>query len=148
MVANLAAAANAITVGSYDWNDQFHGQTLLDPIQESQLEIGGLSLYSTPGPRRGDEMVKPEVAAPGQWFIAPAVEDRYRPFNGTAASAAYVAGIVALMMEKDPSLTLGEIKQLLQDNATRDPRLGQTPHPKAGFGKLDYNAVTRIFEKM
>lgn len=63
LVGAPGTAANAITVGSYDWNDNFHsgGQmtTLLSPPscrdrsgRRLPLEIGKISCYSSPGPVR------------------------------------------------------------------------------------------------
>jgi subtilisin family serine protease len=160
MVATPAASGTAITVGSYDWNDQFHEDgelKVVHAVSGEPLRVGALSTYSTPGPRRRDEAAKPEISAPGQWFTAPAAANvygrrdssgRYQIFNGTSAATPYTAGVVALMMEKNPSATLGEIKKLLQENASPDPRIGQTPNPKAGYGKLDLKAVAKIFEKL
>lgn len=160
LVGTPGAAGNPITVGSYDWNDRFsqHGEVLLidDPFGDV-LEIGGLSAYSSVGPRRGDDAVKPEVVGPGEWFTAPAPTNvfalrdstnHYQIFNGTSAATPYVAGIVALMLEKKPTLTLAQIKKLLEENATRDPRTGETPNARWGHGKLDVKAVTKIFDRL
>jgi len=85
LVGAPGTAANAITVGSYDWNDNFHsgGQmtTLLSPpsCRDSKgkrlpLEIGKISCYSSPGPVRFEfpgystQTMKPEIVAPGQWY--------------------------------------------------------------------------------
>ena len=65
--------------------------------------------------------------------------------NGTSAATPYTAGIVALMFEKKANLTFGEIKTLMEKNASRDPFTGVPPGAVWGSGKLDMRAVERIF---
>jgi subtilisin family serine protease len=43
--------------------------------------------------------------------------DEYPNFFGTSASAPHVAAVAALMLEKDPSLTVEEIREILQETA-------------------------------
>lgn len=54
-----------------------------------------------------------------------AIETEYVPFytmiSGTSMATPHVAGIVALMMEANPTLSLLEIKKLLQETATNMP---------------------------
>lgn len=54
-----------------------------------------------------------------------AIETEYVPFytmiSGTSMATPHVAGIVALMMEANPNLSLLEIKRLLQETATNMP---------------------------
>ena len=155
---------NAITVGSYDWNDRFNrfGKVgTLPPAQhlDKDMSIGGLSDYSNPGYRRIGELIKPEIVAPGQWFTAPAAlnvpADRdftglYQQFAGTSAATPYTAGVVALLMQKNPKITLGEIRDTLEKNATAPDQSvdkdhsGQMPNPFYGYGKLDRAAVARM----
>ncbi len=45
----------------------------------------------------------------------------YTMISGTSMATPHVAGIIALMMEANPSLSLLEIKQLLQETATNMP---------------------------
>lgn len=159
---------NAITVGSYDWNDTI--EQFGRPVSVSQqtlrglttLQIGGLSSYSSRGPLRSGEN-KPEIVAPGQFFVAPysanseesysssrgTIYNRdssglYRFFNGTSAATPYVSGVVALLLEKNPSLTTGQIKGLLQSGATRDQNTGAVPNANWGSGKLDVAAVDKM----
>src|SRR5262249_36547632 len=127
LIGTPGTTENAITVGSYDWNDQYYSKerlkTVGDPCGNAQLTIGGLSCYSNPGYSRSG-VVKPDIVAPGQFYhssyakfpngqgvnsIYSAVDNtgNYRLFNGTSAATPYVAGVVALMMQKKPSITLG-----------------------------------------
>ena len=114
---------------------------------------------------RGRKTVKPELLAPGQWHIVPratakqdvpegkksyfdAFDDskRYCLQNGTAAAAAYTAGVAALLLEKKPTLTAAEFRELLKKHLTQDKFTGECPNPLWGYGKLDKAAVERLLK--
>ncbi len=161
MVGTPGTTTNAITVGSYDWNDRFDrwGEiTSLPPVTSprSAMQVGEMSSYSSPGYRRMGSAVKPEVTSPGQWYTAPVpmnvaadrdTTGRYQQFNGTSAATPYTAGCVALLLQKNPKLTLGEIKTILQRSASPPPanstHAGELPNPFWGYGKLDRVAVQK-----
>ncbi len=152
---------NAITVGSYDWNDQFeqHGQlaAMTDPLKGQPLTIGALSGYSSTGPLRDSNVVKPDIVSPGQYYSAAAsrntsvvrdTSSRYTLFNGTSAATPYTAGVLALVMQKKPTITLGEIKDLLRNCGSHDRFTGPVPNSKWGNGKLDLQAVEKILDSL
>lgn len=170
-VASPGTCRAAITVGSYDWNDMFDQKglgptTLFNACSETPIEIGELSCYSSRGfVHRG--LVKPDLVAPGQWFTAPVsllAPDRpaglgmasagvyeglhgsghYRWFNGTSAAAPYVAGVLALALERDPRLTLGSLRNRLRASLSRDATTGAVPNTAWGYGRLDLAAVKRF----
>jgi minor extracellular serine protease Vpr len=170
-ISSPGTAANAITVGSYDWTDQFDGEAKTSC--DAPITIGALSCYSNPGYSRAPfttiaaPVVKPEITAPGQVFTASYAHltdgralnevlpkfagkpywqvdhtGRYVLFDGTSASAPYVAGVVALIMQKNPNITAGEIKNILRRHASSDAETtGSVPNPWWGYGKLDIKAV-------
>lgn len=168
MVGSPGTMANAITVGSYDWNDNFHVGGTAGVLQSvclnekgvrMAIEIKRISCYSSPGPTR-DNRRKPEIASPGEWFASSRAKGEgvetwqvvdstgnYNAMNGTSAATPYTSGIVALMFEKKPTLTLGQVKNLLQ-KASRDPFTGNPPTDYWGNGKLDMSAVQTIFNSL
>jgi subtilisin family serine protease len=95
---------------------------------------------------------------PGQWFAAALSADqasgsylvdatgKYQAFNGTSAATPYTAGIVALLFEREPALTSGEIKRRLREAARVDDHTGKPPTAKAGAGKLNMEAVKLLFK--
>lgn len=156
-VATPGAAAQAITVGSYDFNGAMDTQKGKGTwgVNGKPLTIGALSSYSNPGPVRVGDAVKPELVAPGQFHLCALAEGttppypiektgRYWYMNGTSASTPYVAGVVALMLQKNPQLSVGEIRDLLVANLSRDAFTGTLPNPGWGRGKLDLKAVRAV----
>jgi serine protease AprX len=100
--------------------------------------------------------VKPEVAAPGQYFVASSALNasgwrdstgNYRLFNGTSAATPYTAGVVALLLGKQRGLTAAQIKELIRQHAGRDD-IGPVPNRRYGHGRLDANAVDEMLQKL
>jgi subtilisin family serine protease len=57
------------------------------------------------------------VAAPGANLFLPAPDDKYQVTSGTSFSAAYVSGLAALMLERNPSLQPDELRATLMRTA-------------------------------
>ncbi|MBX9828490.1 MAG: S8 family serine peptidase [Xanthobacteraceae bacterium] len=58
------------------------------------------------------------VAAPGVDVLAPAPDETYQMSTGTSIATAHVSGVVALMLERDPSLTPVDVRKILEATAT------------------------------
>jgi hypothetical protein len=68
--------------------------------------------------------------------------------SGTSASAAVVAGVVALMFEADPTLSGAEARAILAATARKTEHSGAVPNPRWGHGVLDAAAaVARAAER-
>jgi Subtilase family len=57
------------------------------------------------------------IAAPGADIFLPAPDQKYQMASGTSFSAAYVSGIAALMLERNPSLKADELRAVLMKSA-------------------------------
>ena len=65
--------------------------------------------------------------------------------GAVSAAAPVVTGIVALMLEVNPTLDAGSIKKILQDTARSDRFTGPTPNTLWGHGKVDaYEALMAV----
>jgi subtilisin family serine protease len=65
--------------------------------------------------------------------------------TGTSVAAPVITGIVALMLQADPSLTPEMTKEILMDNSRMDEFTGTTPNNLWGYGKVDaYNAMKSL----
>ena len=69
----------------------------------------------------------------------------YTQISGTSMATPYAAGVVALMLDADPTLTPSEIKQILVDTASRMP--GYDDY-EVGAGYINaYAAVDKVFNR-
>lgn len=75
------------------------------------------------------------LAAPGVEIFSPVPGNGWDFFSGTSMAAAHVAGVVALLLEKNPNLTPHEVKTLLESTALDlgEPR----KDPEYGAGRVD-----------
>jgi minor extracellular serine protease Vpr len=153
-----ATALNNIAPNSYvirtNWTD-------INGVPRSitnQGSIGGLWLGSSVGPTF-DGRLGVDFSAPGDmvfttlnptsyWATFPGnhIQDGggfYTRAGAVSAAAPQVAGIIALMLEKNPRLDAVQIRSMLRSSARQDAFTGQTPNPVWGYGKVDaLNAVT------
>jgi subtilisin family serine protease len=108
---------------------------------------GKISDFSSRGLTR-DRRQKPEIAAPGEVIVsavpgAPGA-NRYRGISGTSMAAPHVAGAIALMLQRNRSLTQSQILDYLTKTARRDAFTGDMPNSTWGFGKLDAKAAADL----
>ena len=57
------------------------------------------------------------LAAPGTDIFLPAPDQKYQMTSGTSFSAAYVSGVAALMLERNPALKPNEVRAILVSTA-------------------------------
>ncbi|WP_460744730.1 S8 family serine peptidase [Mariniluteicoccus endophyticus] len=94
------------------------------------------------------ERLKVTVAAPGVDVLVPNPSSpsggaAWQTDTGTSFAAPQVAGVVALMLEREPDLTPAEVKQRLQDSA--DPPPAAVPDKQLGHGIVNpYAALTAM----
>jgi subtilisin family serine protease len=161
MVGSPGNAANVITVGAYDFRSSWVNQAGTEVFHN--LDIGALSTYSSPGGVRSDGVVKPDIVAPASFTISPlsrisaqagescqgrmgSGDDRgsitrdgyHLAWAGTSAAAPFTAGVIALMLQKNPTLDSEQIRKILTSTAIRnDAFVGVVPNPEWGYGKLN-----------
>ncbi len=115
----------------------------------SHREGGRLSGFSGRGPTLDiPPRAKPELSAPGEDIASVALakerggcerclcnccRDFYIDMSGTSMSAPHVAGVIALMLHKNPNLTHVQIRNLLTANTAAKPA-DSTPDEDAGWG--------------
>jgi subtilisin family serine protease len=155
-------ASNAISVGSFVSKAMW--STVNGVSVTRKITVGDPSSFSAMGPT-ADGRFSPDVIAPGE-FIASALSADAHPdqttsaffvggtmadfawaddgvhglLRGTSQAAPQVAGAAALLLQADPTLTGGAIRELLRSSA-RDDAAGFSP--RLGFGKLDVLAALR-----
>jgi len=123
------------------------------PFFSVVVERSGLT--SSRGPTR-DNRNKPEISAPGQFITAALAANSQRAsapekietarrlstVQGTSTAAPFVTGVVALMLELDPRLTLDRLRAALSRTAVKDQHTSEVHwSPEYGFGKI---SATRL----
>ncbi|SDU78554.1 S8 family serine peptidase [Jiangella alkaliphila] len=86
--------------------------------------------------------VVPDVSAPGVDVYSSSSNAFggivYARNNGTSMAAPHVAGVAALMLSADPTLTVGQITDALRDTSSFDDRYGLArPNTRYGQGRVD-----------
>jgi serine protease AprX len=77
--------------------------------------------------------------------LSPAHLPYYTQISGTSMACPYVAGVAALMLDADPTLTPDQIKQTLVETATRMPGYEEY---EVGAGYVNvYAAVDKVFRR-
>ena len=154
-----ATAFNNIAPNSYVIRTDY---TDIDGIPRSTTgegDIGELWLGSSVGPTF-DGRLGVDVSAPGDFVFTtynPASffavfrnnliqggGGLYGKASAVSAAAPQVTGIIALMLEKNPSLDAAQIKSMLQNSARADSFTGLIPNPRWGFGKVDALAAVTL----
>ncbi len=96
--------------------------------------LGEPASFSSPGPT-ADGRIKPDVMAPGVSVTVADPDDDtgYLEVGGTSLSCPLTAGVVALMLERAPSLTPMQVREALRMTASR----AQAPDNQSGWGTID-----------
>ena len=98
-----------------------------------------VSFSSSRGPSDCNGAIKPNVTAPGSGIRTSLPGGGYWGFSGTSAATPHVAGLVALLRQKNPNATVDEIKEAILTTAI-DYGLGG-PDNDFGWGVIDCMAA-------
>ncbi len=121
--------------------------------------LGQRSYFSSIGPRR-DGRAKPEIAAPGERIFSARSSHltegvgvrrenlfaggQYLATQGTSMASPHVAGVVALMLQVNPTLDYAAALDILQKTArTADTHTGVLPNVQWGAGRVDALAAVQ-----
>lgn len=168
MIGSPGNASNVITVAAYNfrnsWRNTVGGETRFN------FNIGEIADYSSPGGRRADGVYKPDIAAPANYTISPlsstadpdskscegesmaaslgksfvTADGTHIAWNGTSASSPFTAGVIALMLQKNPTLDAEQVRQILIKTAKSGGIVGAVPNPNWGYGMLDAAAALQV----
>ncbi len=104
--------------------------------------IGDLASYSGRGNNITGKMGV-DITAPGHTTFTTEKNFGWMTFSGTSSAAPHVAGIAALLLSYNPSLTHTQIRQILWKTATKDSFTGIVPNTDWGYGKLNMEAALK-----
>lgn len=120
--------------------------------------VGEIAYFSSRGPTR-DGRQAPIVSAPGDRIFATRSQDietedlegytmdngNYLSMQGTSMAAPHVSGLVALMLQADPTLDYADIVAVFDSTSTVDATTGTVPNMVYGHGRVDaYAAVAAV----
>jgi subtilisin family serine protease len=119
------AYAPVISVAASGWTGEWNGSPswwyafdVPDPTNPNDYYITDFSSRA----KSGQDL---DVAAPGSWVLGPyqlqSGKTSYYFLGGTSMASPHVAGIVALMAQKDPSLTAAQAEEILESTAVPLP---------------------------
>jgi bacillopeptidase F len=119
----------------------------IDPdtlIDSTPLEVPVIAGFSSRGPSPLDpDVVKPDVSAPGVNVRSSLPGNRYGALSGTSMAAPHVAGTAALMLEVNPSLSIKQLRFIVE--ATCHPLGDPIPNNTFGHGLIDaFEAVDQV----
>ncbi len=130
--------------GNSDPNDDNDAPTITAPGEGREFEINAAKFTSDIVSVRSAS----NVVANGltnDLELSPAFLPFYTQIQGTSMACPHAAGVVALMLDADPTLSFDEIKLILTQTATRMP--GFDDH-EVGAGYINaYAAVNKVFNR-
>jgi hypothetical protein len=162
-----ATADSVIAVGGYSTKECWKHTNGVVYCRSLASTTGAILDFSSRGPRR-DEVLKPDLSAPGAMIVASksyasflgpslggdttqvVIGGSYVAQAGTSMSAPHVAGAVALILgrtETSPpdsvwrTATPSKVKARLRASARADSLTGTVPNNAWGYGKLDVRAA-------
>lgn len=155
-ITNPGSSEAVIAVGN--WVGRTQWPTVDGSYAATNAWVGQLGATSSRGPTR-DGRLKPDVVAPGQFVVSswsgwqeyvpipPEVDAHHMVMYGTSMASPMVAGLAAVMLERNPQLTAAQIKALLTGASSAVPLTlavldGPLPDMRHGYGSPD---AARIF---
>ena len=129
-MANPGALSCVVAVGAVNYNDAAADFTSQGPVTWQDTEFGDYA-YNP-----GIGLIRPDVSAPGVSIKSLDYNNTsgYTTMDGTSQATPCVAGIVALMLQKNPELTPAQICQILEETSVK---LTSTKSNITGVGRVD-----------
>jgi subtilisin family serine protease len=144
-IGSPGCSVGALTVAAFTTKRQWvdiDGHT-----QGVGLSLNDISDFSSEGPLRNGAR-KPDVAGPGAMIVSALSRDSVQERSdmldslhlvqaGTSMATPFIAGVVALLLQRNPQLDPAGIKALLQGASAIPNQAAGAFNPKWGFGLID-----------
>lgn len=137
---NRGGLSSVVCVGSVNSNDVCSESSSRGPVtwQDSKWD-------DYPYDNENIGLIRPDICAPGEliYSLKHDTNDKYKYMSGTSQATPCVAGVMALMLEKNPALSPAEICEILETSAKK---LSATKNNNTGSGRVDALAAINSFE--
>lgn len=132
--ANPGGLSSVVCVGAVNANDEFARFSSQGPVTWQDTEFNDY-LYD-----ENDEnlfgLIRPDICAPGDLIYSLKYDenDKYAFMSGTSQATPCVAGVAALMLEKNGTLTPADICRIMETTAVK---LSEKKNNYTGSGRVD-----------
>jgi hypothetical protein len=110
-------------------------------ISASSDTIAG---FSSRGPSCYGGALKPDVVAPGVNVRSSIPTNSYASFSGTSMATPHTAGVMALLLSANPSLTYTDVMGILTRTAYFAPGWGTRPNNNYGWGLIQADSAVEM----
>lgn len=123
--------SSVICVGSVNSVDEYSTFSSQGPVTWQDTQWGDYPYADGMG-----GLIRPDVCAPGDFIYSSRHDenDKYKIYSGTSQATPCVAGIIALLLEKNEQLTPAQICQTLEETAKH---LSDKKNNLTGSGRVD-----------
>lgn len=129
--ANAGGLSSVVCVGSVNSEDEYSSFSSKGPVT---WEGTAWNDYLYDDTHIG--LIRPDICAPGYWIYSLKYDDndKYKINSGTSQATPCVAGVAALMLEKNSSLTPADICRIMENTAKK---LSEKKNNLTGSGRVD-----------
>ncbi len=130
-MANAGGLTSVICVGSVKANDEYASSSSRGPVTWENTSFGD---YPYDAEHIG--LIRPDIVAPGDlvYSLKHDENDKYKYMSGTSQATPCVAGVIALMLEKNSTLTPAQICETIETTAKK---LTDEKSNMTGSGRID-----------
>ncbi len=134
---NAGGLTSVISVGAVNENNVVSPSSSKGPV--TWQSISGYNDYPY---NPGIGLIRPDIAAPGEnvYSIKHDANNTYWGKSGTSMATPCVAGVMALMLEKNPDLTPADLCRIIETTASNKPA---TKNNSIGSGVIDALAAVQ-----
>ena len=140
--ANSGGLSSVVCVGAVNRNNEYASFSSQGPVTWQDTEYGDYLYDGEDAAHFG--LIRPDICAPGElvYSLNHTENDKYKLNSGTSQATPCAAGIAALMLEKNGTLTPADVCRIMETTATK---LSDKKNNLTGSGAIDaLNAVNGV----